>query len=151
MEIISNIGLITINETMIVQVLSFLLLVYIMNRIMFRPLRQTMREREEVIEGIRQDIGQATKELETVTTEAATREGAMKSAAFQIRADLEQKAQEEAGAVLKSAGKEMDLLKQRAEADVTKAIEVARRSLADEADRLTVAMMEKLLDRRLTQ
>jgi F-type H+-transporting ATPase subunit b len=151
MEIISNIGLITINETMIVQVLSFLLLVYILNRIMFRPLRQTMREREEVIEGIRQDIGQATTELETVTTEAAKREGAMKSAAFQIRADLEQKAQEEAGAVLKSAGKERDLLKQRAEADVAKAIEVARRSLADEADRLTVAMMEKLLDRRLTQ
>jgi F-type H+-transporting ATPase subunit b len=151
MEIVSTIGLITINETMIVQVLSFLLLVFVLNRIMFRPLRKTMAERDDVIEGIRQDIGQVTEELGTVTAEAAKLEDATKKAAFQIRADLEQKAQEEAGAVLKSAGKEMDLLKQRAEADVAKAIEVARGSLADESERLTVAIMEKLLDRRLTQ
>ena len=39
MQIISNIALISINETLVVQLISFLIFLFIINRIMFRPLR----------------------------------------------------------------------------------------------------------------
>ena len=52
MQIISNVALISINETVVVQLLSFLLFLYIMNRIMFRPLRNVMAQREDHLKQI---------------------------------------------------------------------------------------------------
>ena len=45
MQIISNIALISINETLIVQLISFLIFLFVINRIMFRPLRKTVGPR----------------------------------------------------------------------------------------------------------
>ena len=56
MQIISNIALISINETVIVQIISFLIFLYIINRIMFKPLRGVMADRENHIKSIQQDI-----------------------------------------------------------------------------------------------
>jgi len=50
MEIISNIALISINETVVVQMLSFLVFMFILNRIMIRPLRSSANDREIYIE-----------------------------------------------------------------------------------------------------
>ena len=45
MQIITNIALISINETLIVQLLSFLIFLFIINRVMIRPLRGVMSDR----------------------------------------------------------------------------------------------------------
>ena len=67
MQIISNIALISINETLIVQVISFLIFLYIINRIMFRPLRSVTAERENHIKGIQKDIVEAENKLDALT------------------------------------------------------------------------------------
>ena len=46
MHIVSNIALISINETLIIQLVSFLIFLFLINRIMFRPLSHVMVERE---------------------------------------------------------------------------------------------------------
>ena len=150
MEIVSNIALISINETLIVQLVSFLILVFVLNRIMFRPLRRTVEERGALMDRIRTDVDRAKQELDAVTTEATKREAAAKEDAFQIKASLQEGAQKEAGAVLKATGKEMDAIRKKAEADVAKMVTAARGDIALEAERLTVSIMEKVLDRRLS-
>jgi len=45
MQIVSNVALISINETMVVQLISFLIFLFVINRVMFRPLRESMHER----------------------------------------------------------------------------------------------------------
>ena len=52
MEVVSTIGLITINETVIIELISFLIFLFLINRIMFRPLQDIMGEREAHIEDI---------------------------------------------------------------------------------------------------
>ena len=37
MEIVSKIALITINETLVIQLVSFLIFLFVINRMMFRP------------------------------------------------------------------------------------------------------------------
>lgn len=149
MEIVSNVALISINETLIVQLVSFLILVFILNRIMFRPLRRTVEERGELIDRIRQDIGQAKQALETVSAEVTQREAAIRKDAFQIQAGLEANAKQEAVAVLTAAGKEMGAIREKAEADVAEMFRAAKSQITGEAERLTVSIMEKMLDRRL--
>ena len=74
MEIISNIALISINETLFVQVIGFLIFLYLINRIMFRPLRNVMADRELYIERIKLDIDQAQKKIETMTSQIREQE-----------------------------------------------------------------------------
>ena len=56
MEIIATNALISINETFLVQLVSFLIFLYLINRIMFRPLLSTMAQRDEHVDRIREDI-----------------------------------------------------------------------------------------------
>ena len=90
MEIISNIALISINETLIVQVISFLIFLYIINRIMFRPLRSVMAERENHIKDIQKDIVTAENKLDSLTDQIREQESAVKREAFAQKAKLEE-------------------------------------------------------------
>ena len=74
MQIISNVALISINETLIIQVISFLIFLFIINRIMFRPLRNVMNDRKSHISKIQQDIVNAQSEYETLTDQIAAQE-----------------------------------------------------------------------------
>ena len=56
MEIVSNIALISINETLIVQMVSFLIFMFVMNMVMFRPLNRVMKKRSEYMESLKQDM-----------------------------------------------------------------------------------------------
>lgn len=150
MQIISNIALITINETLFVVLISFLIFVVVLNRLMFRPLRQTMGEREQALETMQGAIHEAKLELETVSREAQTRESAIKQEAFKIGSDLEKKAKEEAATVLAASAREIDAIKAKNEQDVAKMITAAQKDLVQESERLTISIMEKLLDRRLS-
>lgn len=150
MEIISNIALISINETVVVQLISFLIFVFIINRVMFRPLRKSIADREALIETLSTNINRATQELETVTAQAKEKEAAVKQEALKIRHDLEVTADREASSVLLKTSQELDAIKKKTEQDVGNMISAARKNLAEESEKLTLSIMEKLLDRRLS-
>ncbi|MBT8369281.1 MAG: ATP synthase F0 subunit B, partial [Deltaproteobacteria bacterium] len=88
MQIISNIALISINETLIVQVISFLIFLFIINRIMFRPLLNVMDERKSHIDRIQQDIATAHSEYETLTDQIQARENDVRNEASEQRQQL---------------------------------------------------------------
>ena len=71
MEIISNIALISINETLIVQVVGFLVFLFVINRIMFRPLQSVMSDREIHIERVKRDIVEAQEDVASITSQTA--------------------------------------------------------------------------------
>ena len=85
MQIVSNIALISINETMVVQLISFLIFLFVINRVMFRPLRNTMQEREHDIEGIRVDIRDAEKKLEKTLQQVQDENAAVRKAGLQMK------------------------------------------------------------------
>lgn len=64
MEIVQKTALITVNATLIFQLVSFLLLVFILNRLMLKPLRRTMQERKEYIENMEEELEAGETKLE---------------------------------------------------------------------------------------
>jgi len=149
MEIVSNIALISINETMVVQLVSFLIFVFIINRVMFRPLRETMSERDRFMEGIHQDITTARQQLEEVMKRLQDRESDAEFEAQRVKSEIDAAADQAAALVLTTAREEVTALTHRTEVDVNAMLTAAANSMETEARRLTVFIMEKVLDRKV--
>jgi F-type H+-transporting ATPase subunit b len=149
MEIISNIALITINATLLHQLIAFLIFLFIINRIMFRPLRSVMAEREGMIETIKLDTVNAGETIERLNNELKERESKVRKEALKIQHELEEKGKQESAEILKSTLNEIELLRDKNEAAINAQIMEARKDLQKESDALALNIMEKLLDRRL--
>lgn len=151
MQIISNIALLSINETLVIQVLSFLIFLFIINRIMFRPLRSAMDEREAYLKKINNEIADAKDELETIARRIEAHESAVKLEAFELNDKLEESGNQEATDIITSAREEIAGLRQNANRQIDNQISEARDHLERESEALAMNIMEKILDRRPTQ
>jgi len=151
MQIISNIALITINETLFVQLLSFLIFLFIINRIMFRPLQHVMTERVNYMDKIKVDTVDAVKELESMTEKLKAQESEVRKEALRLQRKLEESGSKKGSEILVSARKEIEAIRDRTEMEVKAQISEARKHLQKESEALAVNIMEKLLDRRLAQ
>jgi len=149
MQIISNVALISINETLLFQLISFLIFLFIINRVMFRPLRETMREREDYINKVNQDIQDAKEELESVIEQTKMEEDVVRQAAFKVSETLEKSANEEAGDIMNAARAEIAELSAQSNRAVDIQLAEARKSIEKEAETLALNVMEKVLERKV--
>ena len=149
MKIVSNIALITINETLIVQLISFLLFLYIINRVMFRPLRRVISERSAYIEFLQQEIADQQNELKNISKEIKEKEQKMLQEAHRMSADHEDAGNQEADEIIGATRHEIGALKKKTETDINNRIMEVGNELKNKSEVLTLRIMEKILDRRL--
>ncbi len=149
MEIISNIALISINETMVVQLLSFIVFMFILNRIMIRPLRSSAHDREIYIENLSVDISNAQKEMNAITTQIESQEASARQAAHNIQKEIVALGSQKADSILKAAKQDVVALRQQTTAETEATLAKLRETLEKEAARIAVNFMEKALSRRL--
>ncbi len=150
MHIISNIALITINETLIIQLLSFLIFLYIINRIMFRPLVGVMTERDRYIETLKEDAVTAEKKMLDITKQLEKQKISVKNEALILKEEQKQVGEEQADKIYGLAKKEMETLRDEAVKEVDDQIMEARKHLKEQSEVLSVYVMEKVVERGLT-
>jgi len=151
MEIISNIALISINETLVVQLLSFLIFVFILNRIMIRPLRGSAQERDHYLEQLSTEISAAQEEMQTIAAQIESQETDARQAAHTIQKDIIAQGSQEAQEILAAAKQDVVTLRQQTKAEIDTMVANFRQSLEKEAEIIAVDFMEKALNRRLSQ
>lgn len=150
MEIISTNALISINGTLIAQLVSFLIFLFILNRVLVRPLQGVVGERESFIEKIKQDTDDKAKELERLNLEMKALQSDVREEAAGIRRELENSGSREAAEILKSIRREIGSIREKTEIEIDAKISEAKKHLQKESEALAVNIMEKVLDRRLT-
>ena len=150
MEIVSNIALVSINETVFVQLISFLIFLYIINRVMFRPLRDTMLKRDHHVKQIQDDITHQENQLQTLKDNINERESRVRSEALEMRKKLEDSGSQEAAAIISTTRQEIDVLRKKSAQDVDSKLAEASKSLKQESEGLVSDVMGKVLDRRLS-
>ena len=150
MQIIINIALISINETLVVQLISFLIFLFIINRIMIRPLRATMAERDNYIQVVREDILDSKREFEEILDESRQEEKEIRQAALQIVADMESLGSHEAQDIMGGARKEIAAMKKQTQDEIERLLAEAMTSVQKEAEVLSVSIMEKILGRKVS-
>jgi len=151
MEIISNIALISINETLIVQMVSFLIFMFVMNMVMFRPLNRVMKKRSEYMESLKQDVTDSDQEVVRLLDKMEKHEASARQAAMAIKKELEESGSSEAAGIYTDIRNEISRLKADNEKEVESQIENARENLGKETEYLAVSIMENVLNRRLAQ
>lgn len=149
MDIVSNIAIISINETVVIQIISFIIFVLIINRIMLRPLDTVMRKRLDYMEGLKQETLDADIEIRRLTEELEAQEAAARSEAIALKREIEDFGSDQAKEIYAGAKKEIMGLKNKAADDVKDQLREAMQHLQAEAEELATGMMEKVLNRRL--
>lgn len=149
MHIASNVALISINATLVFQLISFLIFLLIINRLMLRPLHNVIGERENHINKVRQDIVDTEEEYENLTNQLQQQESAVKTEAFQFQKEIEDAGKQQASGILDSARQDIEKLREKAHKEIDIQISEARKDVAKEAEALAVSIIEKVLDRRL--
>ena len=147
MQIISNVALISINETLIFQVISFLIFLFIINRIMFRPLRKVMNERETYIENVQKDIVAAENQFEDLTNQIQAQENEVRDEAFKQKEQLEATGSQQAAEIMASTREEIDALRAEAQKEVNAQISAARKHVQKESEDLSTQIIETVLYR----
>lgn len=149
MQIVSNVALISINETFLVQLVSFLIFLFIFNRIMIRPLRDVTRQRQVKIADIQQETADAQTQLEESVRQIRQNEARVLEAANELRSELVEEGSRQAQEIVDAARSEVESLRREAETEVSNLIGEARKSLQAESETVANRIIEKVLDRRL--
>lgn len=150
MEVISTVALISINATLAAQVVSFLIFLFAINRLMFRPLRDVIGERNRRIDGIQQEVVAADQEMKKILATIENEETKVKHDAVAIQKALEREGNQSAEAALGVAAAEIERLKAQTSEEVKRQIADVRQHLAQESEKLSRIIMEKALDRSLS-
>jgi F-type H+-transporting ATPase subunit b len=148
MEIVKNIALISINATLAVQLISFLVFAYLFNRIMVRPLRQVMTKRQQYTDRMDDDIVAANDAYADISHQISAQERDARKTALKMRDDIEAEGRQSADAAIEQTRKEIDALKAVAWQEADAKIKEARRQIEAESDTLSDQMANCLLERR---
>ena len=150
MEIIATNALISINETFLVQLVSFLIFLFIMNRIMFRPLLSTMEQRDEYIDNVKEEIQTGKEKLVQLIKDLDAQRAQVIKEADTMANSLEAEGDQRASELIEEARQQIAALRNETEAQVADQVQQARQEMAGEVEAVTVAVMEKVLRRRLS-
>jgi F-type H+-transporting ATPase subunit b len=151
MEIVRTTALITINETLWVQMLLFLVFLLVINRLMLRPIRRGLALRESHCTDLSRQIGELTAELDRLALQAAEEDARHKDLARRRLESRRTKGRKAAEAVLQAALADIKRLTSQNEARLLEATEQARRDLEIQTQVIAAAIVEKMLDRRPVQ
>lgn len=150
MQIESTIALISINATLIVQLVSFLIFLFIINRIMFKPLDQVKSSRAARMEALQQEIAAAEQEVHRMMDALAAKELKAKDEALDRQKAMEEEAKQETNRIFDAVKAEIDEMKTRTKEQVKAQIADVRQHLPEESLKLARAIMEQTLERSLT-
>jgi F-type H+-transporting ATPase subunit b len=142
--------MISVDYSLFVQIVNFVLLIFIMNAILYKPIRNILAERKkkvkgykEAIQGLEDDAAQTEQTFQTNVAEAKTK-------GFQEKEALKQAGQEEERRLI-------DEINQKAQADlevvraqIAKDAEDARGRLKGEIATFSEAIAEKILGRAVS-
>ena len=149
MQIISNVALISINETLFIQLISFLVFLFIMNRIMFKPLKATIDEREKRIVDISKGIVDTKQRMGDILKQLKEKEAEVREEANAYNTVLQEEGNKTAAEIYADFQETISKLKRKTEDQVNSQISEARKQLEAESEILAVGIMEKMLNRRL--
>lgn len=148
MEVVENVALISINATLLVQLVSFLIFMVLFNRIMIKPLRKVMAERDQYMVRARNEVVEINHSYEAVSRQIIEQEAQARRSAFEIREEIEASGKLSASELMSKTKQEIRDLRMAAQKVTDAKIVAAREKVTVEADGLAQEMVAALLDRR---
>jgi F-type H+-transporting ATPase subunit b len=148
MEIVTQTELVSINATMLIQVLSFLIFLFLIQRIMFRPLRDTMETRSADLKRLQKDIQAQESRLAELSSKMQKETAAVRAAAFAESEKLETAGKQEAGGIINQTREQIEAQQRQAGEDIRRRIAALQQELSKDTESLVAVIVAKVLERR---
>ena len=142
-------GLINLDKSLIIQVINFLVLLFILWKLLYKPLVAKMEERTQAIKKSLEEAQAARADAERQRQAHAAQIQAALGEAQAIRATALKEAAEEQRRLVEAARTEAGRLVQTAKAEMEQDIRRARQQLRQEVGELAVQIAERLIKKSL--
>lgn len=141
--------MISINATLVVQLIHFLILLFIMKRLMLQPLLKLIREREEFTKKTKSEIKDFEVKIGQLKEQFESKENDARRNAAKERSDITNASIAEAEGFLNVYRKEVADIREKSDEKVEGEINRTQPLLEGEAASLVKGIMEKIIGRRV--
>ena len=138
---------ITLNKALFIQFVNFVLLIFILNALLYRPIRQAIKQREEKINQDREEAKRLAKEAEIRLNEWNKGLEEAKKAGLEKQGELMKGAKDEERAIITKVREETEDFIKKMRAEMAKDMEAARETLKTQAEAFSLEIAEKILGR----
>jgi F-type H+-transporting ATPase subunit b len=142
--------MISINATLLAQVIHFLILMFILNRLMFQPLLKLIKDRKEYTEETGKRIKSLENDTERLRQEFVSKENDARKNATEERADHRGAAILESNRLIEESRKEVEAIKAEADKEIKAEVKKIHSLLNDEAEVLAGEITERVIGRRIS-
>jgi len=141
--------MITIDITMVIQMVNMIVLMFLLNGVLYKPVKKILRERSEKLQGMQGDVAKFEKNAklrqEEVDAKMAKASAKAKAALDAARADAQAAGDEKLASIKADA----EAYKEKELAEITAQIGDARKGLQSNLDGFATDMASKILGRGL--
>jgi F-type H+-transporting ATPase subunit b len=141
--------MISVDGSVFIQIVNFLFLVWVMNKLVYKPIRKILLERKEAISGLQQGVESAETQAKEKDNAYALGLREARTKGLQAKEEFLEAAAEEEKAII-------DKINQKAQAELTairskisEDAETVRASLENEIDTFADAIGNKILGRAI--
>jgi F-type H+-transporting ATPase subunit b len=142
--------MIDIDWTLFVQILNFLVLVFLLNVVLFRPIRKILLARQARLAGLEGDIDGLADSRQGLLGEVDEQLTAARREGLGLREKLRQEGSQAETSLLEQVKKEVDAQWTKVEAKIKKDVGKAREALKAQAEDFAQALATKILGRKLS-
>ncbi|WP_156290876.1 F0F1 ATP synthase subunit B [Oceanobacillus salinisoli] len=155
----SYIGLMTLGASvgglrigdMIVQLVTFLILLYLLKKFAWGPLMNMMQKREEYVAGEIEAAEKSRKEAEQASQEAANQLKQVKQEAQQMIEEAKSAGLKQEQDIVEAANKQAELIKKQAQQEIENEKEQAIQALQDQVASLSVLIASKVVEKEINE
>ena len=142
--------MIALDWTLFVQIINFLVLVFLLNMVLFRPIRRIIRDRQARLTAYEDDIAGLADTEQGILGEVDQQLAAARREGLGLREKLRQEGSQEESSLLEQVKKEVDAEWTKVEAKIKKDMAKAREALRAQAQDFATALSAKILGRKLS-
>jgi F-type H+-transporting ATPase subunit b len=142
--------MIELDWTLFVQIINFLVLVYLLNMVLFRPIRRVIQDRQARLTMFEEDISGLADNQQGILGEVEGQLTAARREGLGLREKLRQEGSQEESSLLEQVKKEVDAEWTRVEAKIKEDVAQAREALRAQAQDFATALSAKILGRKLS-
>ncbi len=142
--------MVTPDWTLFVQIINFLALVFLLNLVLFRPIRRVIQARQARMEEFAEDIAGLADNQQGILGEVDSQLAQARREGLGAREQLRQEGSQEESSLLEQVKKEVDEEWSRVEAKIKQDVAQARDALKAQAQDFAMALSTKILGRNLS-
>jgi F-type H+-transporting ATPase subunit b len=135
--------------TLVIQMINVLILLFVLNKILFRPIRNIIKERNQIVEDFNSDITSLTNQAQESGDRFEEKIQAARRRGMERVQSMKAEGEEAEAQLIASTSEEVHDKVEEARKQVKADIQAARETLQQQVQAFSVAMTEKILERSI--